>query len=46
MPKEELAGGDAGTMTVGSTDVTEAQEVQTKLGPPLLPLLEKNCIFF
>ncbi|NXQ50319.1 ZNF76 protein, partial [Catharus fuscescens] len=27
VPKEELAGGDTGTMTVASTDVTEAQEV-------------------
>lgn len=46
MPEEELVGGDTGTMTVTNTDGTEAQEVHTKLGPSLLPLLEKNCIFF
>ena len=46
VPKEELAGGDTGTVTVASTDGTEAQEVQTRIGSPLFPLLEKNCIFF
>lgn len=46
VPKEELAGGDTGTVTVASTDGTEAQEVQATLGPSLLPLLEKNYIFF
>lgn len=46
VPEGELAGGDTGTMTVTNTDGTEAQEVHTKLGPSLLPLLEKNCVFF
>ncbi|KAF2979424.1 hypothetical protein EK904_012928 [Melospiza melodia maxima] len=39
-------GGDTGTVAVASRDGTEAQEVQTELGLPLLPLLEGSCIFF
>lgn len=39
-------GGDTGTMAVASTGDTEAQEVWTQLGLPLLPLLEESCIFF
>lgn len=46
VPEGELVGGDTGTMTVANTDGTEAQEVQTKLGPSLLPLPEENCIVF
>lgn len=46
VPEGELPGGDTGAVTVASTDGSEAQEVQTKLGASLLPLLEESCTFF
>lgn len=38
VPEEELVGGDTHTVTVASTDDTETQPVQTKLGPSLFPV--------
>lgn len=46
VPEGELAAGDTGTVTAASSDGTEAQEVQTKLGLSLLSQLQNKRIFF